>query len=72
MQGELFGDIGRRPQRSVGAEPGPEYHIKPSQRSSRKRWVADHADGLKRYLQNYRKTHRASLARKKLAAARAA
>ena len=72
MQGELFGDIGRRPRRSPGAQPGPEYHIRPSQRSSRKRWVADHKDELQRYLQKYRQTNRVSLAKKKQAALRAA
>ncbi len=70
MQGELFGDIGRR--RRMGAAPGPEYHIPKARRSSRKRWVAEHADQLKAYHKNYRAAHRIGLAKKKLAAARAA
>lgn len=70
-QGELFGDIGRR-RRREGARPGPEYDVPHSQRSSRRRWVAEHKEQLKRYHQNYRKANRTSLARKKLAANRAA
>jgi len=71
MQGELFGDIGRR-KRCVGAAPGPEYHIPKGRRSSRKRWVAEHGDQLRAYQKNYRKAHRAGLAKKKTAALRAA
>lgn len=71
MQGELFGDIGRR-KRRVGAPPGPEYHIPHSRRESRKRWPAQHKEKLAQYQKNYRKANRASLAKKKLAARRAA
>jgi len=71
MQGELFGDIGRR-RRRQGARPGPEFHIAKGRRSSRKRWVAEHEDQLKRYHQNYRKVNRTTLARKKREASRAA
>jgi hypothetical protein len=45
MQGELFGDIGRR-KRLPGAPPGSEYHIPKGRRESRKRWVAEHKDQL--------------------------
>jgi len=72
MQGELFGDIGRRGRRPVGGQPGPEFHVKHSQRSSRKRWVADHSEELRRYHQNYRRANRASLSQKRLASNRAA
>lgn len=70
-QSELFGDIGRR-KRRVGAAPGPEYHIKHSQRSSRKRWVEEHKAQLAAYHKNYRKANRRALARKKREANRAA
>jgi 5-methylcytosine-specific restriction endonuclease McrA len=71
IQGELFGDIGRR-KRRVGAAPGPEYHVPPGRRQSRKRWVAAHKEQIDRYQRNYRKMNGAPLARKKLAASRAA
>jgi 5-methylcytosine-specific restriction endonuclease McrA len=71
MQGELFGDIGRR-KRRVGAAPGREYHLPHSQRTSRKRWVAENREKLVRYHQNYRKTNRVTLAKKRLAANRVA
>jgi hypothetical protein len=71
MQGELFGDIGRR-KRRVGAAPGPEYHIPKNRRSSRKRWQEEHKEQLQRYHQNYRKANRTVLTRKKREAARAA
>ena len=71
MQGELFGDIGRC-RRCVGAAPGSEYHVPKARRQSRKRWVAEHKEQLARYLKDYRKTNRASLAKKKLAKNQAA
>jgi 5-methylcytosine-specific restriction endonuclease McrA len=67
MQGELFGDIGRR-KRRVGAAPGPEYHVPKSQRASRKRWLVLHKDQLNQYQKNYRRANRTTLTRKKLAA----
>jgi len=70
MQGELFGDIGRR-KRLPGAPPGSEYHIPKGRRESRKRWVAEHRDQLERYQKQYRNNNRASLAKKKLATRRA-
>ena len=71
MQGELFGGIGRR-KRRVGAVPGPEYHIPPCRRASRKRWLAEHQEQLAQYQKSYRSTNRASLAQKKLTARRVA
>lgn len=71
MQGELFGDIGRR-RRRVGAAPGPEHHIPKNRRSSRQRWLGEHREQLKAYHQNYRKVNRAALGKKKVAALHAA
>jgi 5-methylcytosine-specific restriction endonuclease McrA len=72
MQGELFGDIGRQPKRGPGALPGPEHHLPPAKRSSRKRWLHDHKEQMERYQRDYRRTNRTKLLAKKLAAQRAA
>lgn len=71
MQGELFGDIGRH-RRRTGAPPGPEYHVPKNRRSSRKRWLDEHAAQLKAYHKNYRNANRSMLAKRKRAALHAA